>query len=134
MKFCLAECLGTFVLVLIGCGSAVLTADHIGHAGVSTAFGFTLIAMVYTVGPISGCQLNPAVTFGMTLSGKFPKQRAFGYIAAPIVGAVLASAILYVIASGPGTLTHLWPVSRVMAMANASPGTTAWPRHSLAKP
>jgi aquaporin Z len=68
MRIYLAELVGTFVLVFGGCGSAVLAGDRIGYAGVSLAFGLSLLAMVYTVGPISGCHLNPAVSFALYLS------------------------------------------------------------------
>jgi aquaporin Z len=98
----LGELIGTFVLVFGGCGSAVLAGGHIGFAGVAAAFGLSLLAMIYTVGPISGCHLNPAVTLGMVLSRKFDARRAPGYVAAQIVGSILASAFLYVIASGTG--------------------------------
>ncbi len=79
-----AECLGTFVLVFGGCGSAVLAADHIGYAGVAAAFGLSLLAMVYAIGPISGCHLNPAVTLGLVLSGKFDPRKAPGYMIAQV--------------------------------------------------
>lgn len=102
MKPYLGEVLGTFVLVFAGCGSAVLAAGHIGFGGVSAAFGLALLAMVYTVGPISGCHLNPAVTLGMVLSRKFDVKRAPGYIIAQIVGSIIAAAALYAIARGTG--------------------------------
>ena len=102
MRPYLGELIGTFVLVFGGCGSAVLAGGHIGFAGVSAAFGLSLLAMIYTVGPISGCHLNPAVTLGMVLSRKFDARRAPGYMAAQIVGSVLAAGLLYVIATGNG--------------------------------
>lgn len=103
MKAYLGELLGTFVLVFAGCGSAVLAAGHIGFAGVAAAFGLALLAMVYTVGPISGCHLNPAVTLGLVLARKFDVRRAPFYVVAQIAGAILASAVLYAIARGaPG--------------------------------
>ncbi|SFM15357.1 aquaporin Z [Methylobacterium pseudosasicola] len=82
MRPYLAEFIGTFVLVFCGCGSAVLAADHIGYAGVALSFGFVLMAMIYALGPISGCHLNPAVTLGLTLSRKFDAARLSGYMAA----------------------------------------------------
>jgi aquaporin Z len=99
----LAELLGTFVLVFASCGSAVLAGDKIGFLGISFAFGLSLLAMVYAIGPISGCHINPAVTVGLLLSKKIDPKSAGGYIAAQIVGAILAAAILLVIAQGaPG--------------------------------
>lgn len=100
MKAYLAECVGTFVLVIGGVGSAVLAGSHIGFAGVAFAFGLSLLAMVYTIGPISGCHVNPAVTFGLFLAGKFPASRIPGYWIAQTVGAIIAAAVLYLIASG----------------------------------
>ena len=98
MKRYLAELVGTFVLVFGGCGAAVLAGGKIGFAGVAFAFGFSLLAMVYAIGPISGCHINPAVTVGLLLSGKFDSKQVPGYIAAQILGAVLASAVLLVVA------------------------------------
>ena len=99
----LAEAIGTFVLVFGGCGGAVLAGDKIGYSGVALAFGLSLLAMIYTVGPISGCHLNPAVTLGLLFARKFESRYVAGYIGAQIVGAILASALLYAIASGiPG--------------------------------
>ncbi len=100
MKACFAEFVGTFVLVMGGVGSAVLAGGHIGFAGVALAFGLSLLAMVYTIGPVSGCHVNPAVTLGLFLAGKFPGSRIAGYWAAQVLGAVAAAAVLYVIASG----------------------------------
>ncbi|MCJ2074311.1 aquaporin Z [Methylobacterium sp. E-016] len=103
MRPYLAEFIGTFVLVFSGCGSAVLAADHIGYAGVALSFGFVLMAMIYALGPISGCHLNPAVTLGLTLSRKFDAARLPSYMAAQVLGAVVAASLLYVVAQGhPG--------------------------------
>jgi hypothetical protein len=82
MQRYLAEAVGTFVLVFGGCGSAVLAGDKIGFLGVSFAFGLSLLAMVYAIGPISGCHINPAVTVGLLLSKKFDARYAVGYIVA----------------------------------------------------
>ena len=99
----IAELIGTFVLVFASCGSAVLAGDKIGFLGVSLAFGLSLLAMIYTIGPISGCHINPAVTVGLLLTKKMDPKFAGGYIAAQIVGAILAAGILLVIAQGaPG--------------------------------
>jgi aquaporin Z len=100
MKHYIAELVGTFVLVFGGVGSAVLAGTHIGFVGVSLAFGLSLLAMVYTIGPVSGCHINPAVTFGLFLSGKFPGARVPGYWAAQVIGAIIAAFILFLIAEG----------------------------------
>jgi aquaporin Z len=100
MKRCLAELIGTFVLVFGGCGAAVLAGSKIGFAGVALAFGFSLLAMVYTIGSISGCHINPAVTVGLVLSRKFEARDAPGYIIAQIVGGIIAAAVLLVVARG----------------------------------
>src|SRR6267142_4473927 len=98
-----AELVGTFVLVFASCGSAVLAGDKIGFLGVSLAFGLSLLAMVYAIGPISGCHINPAVTVGILISKKMDAKYAAGYIVAQIVGAILASALLLLIFKGaPG--------------------------------
>jgi len=103
MKRYIAELIGTFVLVFGGCGSAVLAGDKIGFLGISLAFGLSLLAMVYAVGPISGCHINPAVTLGVLVSGKMERRFAAGYIVAQILGGILAAAILFMIARGmPG--------------------------------
>lgn len=104
MKRLVAEGLGTFWLVLGGCGAAVLAAGFpavgIGLLGVSLAFGLTVLTMAYAIGAISGCHLNPAVTLGLWASGRFPLRDVPAYIAAQCVGAVAGAGILYLIASG----------------------------------
>ncbi|AWJ84447.1 aquaporin Z [Azospirillum sp. TSH58] len=99
-----AEFLGTFWLVFGGCGSAVLSAAFpevgIGLTGVSLAFGLTVLTMAYSVGHISGCHLNPAVTVGLWAGGRFPAKDILPYVIAQVVGAFLAAVVLYVIASG----------------------------------
>ena len=100
----LAEFLGTFWLVFGGCGSAVLAAAFpslgIGFLGVAFAFGLTLLTMAFAIGHISGCHLNPAVTIGLTVAKRFPVSRVPAYIAAQVAGAIAASGVLFVIASG----------------------------------
>ncbi len=96
----MAELLGTFVLVFASCGSAVLAGDKIGFLGVSLAFGLSLLAMAYAIGPVSGCHINPAVTIGIVISKKMDAKYAPGYIIAQIVGAILAAALLLLIAKG----------------------------------
>ena len=99
-----AEFLGTFWLVLGGCGSAVLAAAFpglgIGFAGVALAFGLTVLTMAYAIGHISGCHLNPAVSVGLWAGGRFPANKLLPYIVAQVLGATAAAAVLYVIASG----------------------------------
>ncbi len=99
-----AECAGTFWLVLGGCGSAVLAAAFpnvgIGLLGVALAFGLTVLTMAYAIGHVSGCHLNPAVSLGLWAGGRFPANELLPYIVAQVVGAVGASGVLYVIASG----------------------------------
>ena len=107
MKKYLAELIGTFWLVLGGCGSAVLAAAFpelgIGFAGVSLAFGLTVLTMAFAIGHISGCHLNPAVSFGLWAGGRFPAKDLVPYVVAQVIGAAAAAAVLYVIASGqPG--------------------------------
>lgn len=103
----LAEFIGTFWLVLGGCGSAVLAAKFpevgIGLTGVSLAFGLTVLTGVYALGPISGGHFNPAVTVGLWAGGRFPAKHVGAYIAAQVVGAVIAALVIYLIAIGqPG--------------------------------
>lgn len=99
----LAELVGTFVLVFASCGSAVLAGDKIGFLGISLAFGLSLLAMVYAIGPISGCHINPAVTVGVLITKKMDAKYAAGYIVAQILGAIVAAALLLLIAKGtPG--------------------------------
>jgi aquaporin Z len=100
MKRYTAEFIGTFVLVFGGCGSAVLAGGKIGFEGVSLAFGLSLLAMVYAIGPISGCHINPAVTAGLWMSGKMKSQDVSGYVIAQILGAIVAGGILLIIARG----------------------------------
>ena len=99
-----AEFIGTFWLVLGGCGSAVLAAAFpdlgIGFAGVALAFGLTVLTMAFAIGHISGCHLNPAVSFGLWAGKRFPGRDLFGYIVAQVLGGALAALVLYLIASG----------------------------------
>ncbi|MBN9072661.1 MAG: aquaporin Z [Rhizobiales bacterium] len=99
-----AEFIGTFALVFIGCGSAVITAGFpnvgIGLLGVALAFGVTVLAMAYTVGGISGGHFNPAVTVGLFTAGRIPASDVIPYIIAQVIGAVVGAGVLYLIASG----------------------------------
>ena len=107
MKKLVAEFIGTLWLVLGGCGSAVLAAAYpqlgIGFVGVSIAFGLTVVTMAYAIGHISGCHLNPAVTVGLWVGGRFDSKDVFPYIVAQVLGAICGAAILYVIATGNGS-------------------------------
>jgi aquaporin Z len=99
----LAELVGTFVLVFGGVGSAVLAGNHIGFLGVSLAFGLSLLAMVYTIGPISGCHVNPAVTLGVLLAKKINAKDAAFYMVAQVIGAIIAAGLILAVAKGlPG--------------------------------
>ena len=102
MRQLVAECVGTFVLVFGGVGSAVLAGPSIGAVGISLAFGLSLLAMVYVIGPISGCHVNPAVTVGLWLRKRIVGKTALGYILAQILGAIVASGLIAVIANGGG--------------------------------
>lgn len=104
LKKVAAEFIGTFWLVLGGCGSAVLAAAFpdvgIGLLGVSLAFGLTVLTMAFSIGHISGCHLNPAVSLGLWAGGRFSTKELVPYIVAQVVGAIVAAGVLYVIASG----------------------------------
>lgn len=96
----IAELIGTLVLVLFGCGSAVIAGDDIGFAGISFAFGFSVLIMVYAIGGISGCHINPAVTCGMVVAGRMQIKEAIIYVVMQCIGAIIGAGLLYVIASG----------------------------------
>ncbi len=107
LKRSATELVGTFWLVLGGCGSAVLAAAFphvgIGLLGVALAFGLTVLTMAFAIGHISGCHLNPAVSFGLWVGGRFPAKELPAYIVAQVLGGIAAAALLYFIASGkPG--------------------------------
>ncbi|NJM96806.1 MAG: aquaporin Z [Phormidesmis sp. RL_2_1] len=113
---CIAEAVGTFWLVLGGCGSAVLAATFvaggvdigtdtayplgIGLLGVSVAFGLTVVTMAYAIGHVSGCHLNPAVSFGLWAGGRFPSGELLPYIVSQVVGAIIGAGFVFIIASG----------------------------------
>ncbi len=109
MKKYLAELIGTMSLVLFGCGAAVISGGNVdggpaglGLLGISLAFGLAVVAMAYTIGGISGCHINPAITIAMLVAGKINSKDAAGYIIAQLAGAVAGAGILYLIASGQG--------------------------------
>jgi aquaporin Z len=96
----LAELIGTFVLVFIGCGSAVIAGGHVGFLGISFAFGLSVLVMVYAIGPISGCHINPAISIAMLAAGKQKFKDTVFYIIFQCVGAIAAAAVLMAIAGG----------------------------------
>ncbi|SLN20920.1 Aquaporin Z 2 [Roseovarius albus] len=100
MKKQIAEFIGTFTLVLLGCGAAVIAGDLIGFAGISLAFGLALIGMAYGIGPVSGCHINPAVSLGAVAAGRMEMGEAVSYIIAQVAGAIVAALVLMAIASG----------------------------------
>jgi aquaporin Z len=98
-----AELIGTFVLVFVGCGSATLAGKYIGFVGIAFAFGLSVLAMVYAIGGISGCHINPAISISMLASGKMKLRDTVAYVVVQCVGAVLAAAVIYAVAVGkPG--------------------------------
>jgi len=113
IKKYVAELIGTFALVLIGCGSAVIAGkailngnlDGLGLLGISFAFGLTLLVMVYAIGGISGCHINPAVTIAMLVAGKIKAKESVAYIVAQCCGAIVGAGVLYVIATGQADYT-----------------------------
>jgi len=112
MKKYLAELIGTMTLVLMGCGSAVFAGtiqpfSSVGTLGVAFAFGLSIVAMAYSIGKVSGCHINPAVTLGMLISKRISGKDAAMYMVFQVVGAILGSAILYVLAKDSGSTTTL---------------------------
>ena len=100
MKKMIAEFIGTFTLVLFGCGAAVIAGADIGLTGISFAFGLALIGMAYGIGPVSGCHINPAVTLGVVASGRMQMGEAVQYMIAQVAGAIAGALVLMIIASG----------------------------------
>jgi aquaporin Z len=102
MKKYLAELVGTFILVLFGCGTAVVAGDKVGIVGIAFAFGFALIGAAYGIGPISGCHINPAVSLGVWAAGRMKTADMIGYWVGQFAGGILAAGVLSVIVSGVG--------------------------------
>jgi aquaporin Z len=102
MKKYLAELVGTFILVLFGCGTAVVAGDKVGIVGIAFAFGFALIGAAYGIGPISGCHINPAVSLGVWSAGRMRTGEMIGYWVGQFVGAILAAGVLTLIINGVG--------------------------------
>jgi aquaporin Z len=96
----LAELIGTFVLVFIGCGSAVVAGKEVGFLGISLAFGIAVLVMVYAIGSVSGCHINPAITIAMLVNGKISGKDAGVYIICQCIGAIIAAVLLFAIMSG----------------------------------
>ena len=100
MKKMVAEVIGTAALVIFGCGAAVLAGAEIGHAGIAAAFGLAIVAMAYGIGAISGCHINPAVSFGAFVAGRMSAPEMVKYWVAQFIGGVIGAAVVYMIASG----------------------------------
>lgn len=100
MKKMLAEFVGTLVLVLFGCGAVVLGGEHVGQLGIALAFGFSIVAMAYGIGPVSGCHVNPAVSLAVFVAGRMGLMEMLQYWVAQFAGALAGAAILMVIAGG----------------------------------
>lgn len=100
MNKLVAEFIGTAALVLFGCGAAVLAGDQVGQLGISFAFGLAIVAMAYGIGPVSGCHVNPAVSFGAFIAGRMSASDLAGYVTAQCLGALAGAGVLYMIASG----------------------------------
>ena len=127
MKKYFAECFGTFVLTFLGCGAAVSLncgSDTASVVGTAIAFGLAVVAMAYTIGGISGCHINPAITLGVCLSGRMSAKDACGYMVFQVIGAVIAAAVLYCLVSLDPSLAL-----GTKTGANACPPTTSpvWP-------
>ncbi len=100
MKKYVAEFIGTFTLVLFGCGTAVVAGKEVGHLGIAFAFGFALVAMAYGIGPVSGCHINPAVSLGVFTAGRMSGKDLAGYVVGQVLGGIAAAAVLAVIVKG----------------------------------
>jgi len=130
MRKLLAEAIGTFWLVLGGCGSAVIAAGlpdvGIGYLGVSLAFGLTVLSMAVAIGHISGCHLNPAVTAGLVASGRFPAKDLIGYWIAQVVGGIAGAGVLYLVAKGLPGFSAADSGFASNGFADHSPGGYPW--------
>lgn len=102
MKKYLAELVGTFILVLFGCGTAVVAGDKVGVLGIAFAFGLALIGAAYGIGPVSGCHINPAVSLGVWTAGRMTTKDMIGYWVGQVIGGFLGAWVLYMIARGVG--------------------------------
>jgi aquaporin Z len=126
-----AEAIGTFVLVFGGVGAAVVAGDKVGNIGIAFAFGLSLLAMAYAVGPVSGCHINPAVTFGLLVARRIPLSEAVRYWTAQVVGAIVAAGLLLAIVSArKGGYRPGRTASRPTATAATPPADTRGARRS----
>ena len=100
MKKYVAEFIGTFTLVLFGCGTAVVSGKDVGHLGIAFAFGFALVAMAYGIGPVSGCHINPAVSLGVFTAGRMTGKDLGGYVVGQLLGGIAGAGVLAAIATG----------------------------------
>lgn len=116
----IAEALGTFVLVMGGVGTAVLAGEKVGPLGVALAFGLSLLVLVYAIGPVSGCHVNPAVTVGQLMMGRLSPMSAVGYIVSQVIGGLLAGLVLFAIAKNLPSYDR----------ASAGLGANGWGEHS----
>jgi aquaporin Z len=103
MKKSIAEFIGTFTLVLVGCGTAAVAGEQVGFLGIAFAFGLAIVAMAYGIGPISGCHVNPAVSFGAWMAGRMSTGDLINYAISQCLGAIAGAAVLYLIMSGKGS-------------------------------
>ncbi len=118
----IAELIGTFWLVFGGCGSAIFAGQHIGFAGISLAFGLTVLTMAYAIGHVSGCHLNPAVSVGLWVAKRFETEKLLPYIIAQCVGAILAITIIWAILSGENTVFTTAQTYAANGFGDLSPG------------
>jgi aquaporin Z len=122
-----AELIGTAALVLIGCGSAAIAGQYIGYAGIAFAFGLTVLVMVYAIGNISGCHINPAITVAMLVAGKIKGKDAILYIVSQCIGAIIGAGILLAIAKGlPGYATAVDGLGQNGYGAHSPAGYAMW--------
>jgi len=133
MKKYAAELIGTGVLVFVGVGSAVIAGSRIGFLGIALAFGIALLTMVYAIGSISGCHVNPAVSIAMLVAGRMSLKDAAGYIIAQCIGAVIAAGLLLVIASGQAGYSLAVNGLGQNGYGAASPGGYSLPACALAE-
>jgi aquaporin Z len=122
VKKYVAELIGTFVLVFIGCGTAVMSLGYVGSYGVAFAFGLSLLALIYTIGSISGCHVNPAVSISMFAAGKMKAKDTVLYILFQCIGATLGAAVLYLVAAGNPSYSIVTRWLGQNGYENASPG------------